>query len=259
MALTCLSLKDYDRAFETVKKLSDTEEDKKEILDSLAKEYIAGKNYDKAVECLNIILSQDSRDISALKNLSSIYMEKKDYEKVLEQNKKILELSPENIESHINIAISCYEMENYEEVISWVKKAKALKPDKENQTLLKDISYKSYVKIGEIYLSQNKYTEGEENFNLAEKLKPGQDEVKTGLARCYLGQVERLINDGNYEKADSLCKKVLSLFSEGDCRDRAEEYLAKIDELTAPIYTEPDYPPAEPHIPPTDSSPPDVM
>jgi len=259
MALTCLSLKDYDRAFETVKKLSDTEEDKKEILNSLAKEYITGKNYDKAVECLNIILSQDSRDIYALKNMSSIYMEKKDYEKAIEKNKKILEISPENMESHINIALSCYEMENYEDVILWVKKATALKPDKENQTLLKDISYKSYVKIGEIYLSQNKYTEGEGNFNLAEKLKPGQDEVKTGLARCYLGQVEKLINDGNYEKADTLCKKVLSLFSEGDFRDRAEEYLAKIDELTAPIHTEPDYPPADPDVSPPDSGPPDVM
>ena len=121
------------------------------------------------------------------------------------------------------------------------------------------MAFDSFIKTGEEFLKKKEYKDGEKYFSSAENIFPDRKEAGEGLAKSYLGQIEVYMKDKDYTKAEDLCQKVLDRFSSGDFANKANGYLAKIDEArpkAQPVYIPTSGPPDNP---PPDNPPPDIM
>jgi serine/threonine protein kinase len=251
-----ISLKEYDKFLDMEKKISKTGQVDINSLLLAGDFYISSKNYDKGEEAFNLILAEKKNNLKALRGLSQCYEGKSDYKKLVDNNLIILKSSSSDMDTQVSTGKAYYNLKDYESASEYFTKVLRRKPDKSVREEISPMAFESLIKMGEEKLKKNDYKEGEKYFSSAEKIFPDRKEGVEGLVKSYSGQIEAYMKDKNYTKAEELCQKILDKFSTGEFADKANGYLAKIDEARPkeqPVYNPP------PGNPPPKNPPPDIM
>jgi len=254
-----VSLKEYDKFLDMEKKISKTGQIDINALLEAGEFYISGKNYDKGEEAFALIISEKKNNLKALRGLSRCYEGKGDYKKLLDNNLIILKQSASDMNIQISTGKAYYNLKDYESASEYFTKVLKRKPDKSVRDEISSMAFDSFIKTGEEFLKKKEYKDGEKYFSSAEHIFPDRKEAGEGIVKSYLGQIEVYMKNKDYKKAEDLCQKILDRFSTGDFADKANGYLAKIDEARPkeqPVYNPPSGPSGNP---PPENPPPDIM
>ncbi len=228
--------KQYKPAKESLDKLYDAGEKDKEQYLELAKKFTAEKDSKNAAECFEQVLKIDGKNKEAIKFLSNYYMKNNDYSKAIEYNEKLLIIEPSNKDGTVNLGNGYYKKDSpdYKKANEYFQKALKLKLTSDERKKISLNSSDCYQKIGTNFLDKRMYKEAVNNFLKSLDLKKDNKEAKKGLAFCYIKDGKELFGMKHYEESRSNFTKVLDLNIGGQEEKNAKDYIAKIDEATAP-------------------------
>jgi len=206
--------------------------------------FIEQKEYEDAMDCFQTLIEAEPENIDYYRSMSRCYMEQDDYGNVITENKKIIALSGKDVEAHMEIAEAYFKSKDYISANKWFQKALDLKPDDETKASLALKMYDCYIKLGDADFSKKNYKNAEESYKKAMHKNPSGKEAKEKLVTCYMNEGKSFFDKENYSDAEDCFNKVIELKADEKTKKSAQDYIAKIDDLTAPVYTyrEPYYP-----------------
>jgi len=228
--------KKYKQAKEMLDKLYDAgEKDKGKYLE-VAKKFIAEKDSKDGADCFEQVLKIDEKNKTAIEFLSNYYMENNDYTKAIEYNEKLLSIDTSNKDGTVNLGNAYYKKDSpdYKKANEYFQKALKLKLTSDERKKISLNSSDCYQKIGTNFLDKRMYKEAVNNFLKALDLKKDNKQAKKGLAFCYIKNGKELFSMKHYEESRSKFDKVVELGIGGQEEKDAKDYIAKIDEATAP-------------------------
>jgi tetratricopeptide (TPR) repeat protein len=190
---TYLKLKNYDKALESYRKLSELLPADINAKLNIGYVYSEKKEFSEAINIYNEVLAKQPNNVRALVSLSYIYRQLGQYDQSIEKAEKAISLDANDANAYINLGGSYLGKGMRDKALEILKKAIYLDPTYAQR--IGENYDKAYYNRGTVLASQGKLQEAVEEYKISLMINPNFADSYYNLACAYskLGNIEQAI------------------------------------------------------------------
>ena len=191
---------EHDRAIDFFTRARKFDRDNPDIYKNLSIAYRHKHDYSNAIQSANKTLELNDEDKNARLLLGNLFYETGEYKKAIDQYSRILKTSPDHAAALYNMATALLKTGDDFSSVEYFKRAGAADP-------IGKVGFKSYSRLGALYIQQKGYEKALEYLKKAISIKPenAQARYNMGIALNSLGRNDEALKE--LSKAEELGAK----------------------------------------------------